>query len=215
MNAITPSIVTSRRSMTVEIGEAIAEFSPEETRISLGKNAVGIPRQVWLQVVAESPVYDNALGGVLASAPLSVPAAPRVITAHELGSEIGGGFCAGRHPTEEGRTLIVSGFDGDFAADDDDWQAINSRCQEYGAEGDWRAPTRQEALQLFELFAPGLTKIPGFRKGEKHAFREEAYWTNQEYTFYSGYAWLQHFGNGNSYYWYEYTQLRGRAVRIL
>ena len=55
--------------------------------------------------------------------------------------------------------------------------------------------------------------MPGFRKGEKHALAEEAYWTSEEFD--SDFAWGQYFGYGTSGRWYKNGALRVRLGRIV
>lgn len=51
--------------------------------------------------------------------------------------------------------------------------------------------------------------------GARDQFKQEAYWTSEEYARAAGYAWFQHFGYGYQYYDVKDTELRARAVRRL
>ena len=214
-NDCVPRPPAIRDTLITEIGDLTVEFSPRETRISLGKNALAVPRNTWPRVIAKSAVYDAVLSG----SPIPAPNAPAIIPAGhpgtgtpELGAEIGGGFCGGRHPEIEGAVLIFSEDLGSAR-----WVEAMDRIAAHrgGGYDDWRPLTRIELLILFKRFGQRRTAAQGFREGEDNAFPESGHWSGEEYEFASFGAWGQTFGNGGSHPWSKGLGLRVRAGRAL
>lgn len=77
------------------------------------------------------------------------------------------------------------------------WEAAKKWAESAGG----RLPTRKEAALLF-------ANVP-------ELFKEEAYWTCEQYAAVESYAWYQGFGYGSQNCDRKGTELRARAVRRL
>ncbi|MDO8932968.1 MAG: DUF1566 domain-containing protein [Rhodocyclaceae bacterium] len=62
---------------------------------------------------------------------------------------------------------------------------------------------------------PVQTLAEAFQSGGEQAFEESWYWSSTQHAAYSGYAWLQNFGNGNQDHNGKSAQGLARAVRRL
>lgn len=211
MNAI--AATPARLSILADIDGVHAEFSPSETTLQFGKGTIIIPRETWPDVVAVSATYDAILGGNAQHLKLGASIARQTFEYPAIGTEIGGGFCGGRHPEIDGAVLITAGIDGETKGA---WSKAIDHCADYRAGGhdDWRALTRLEKLTLWLRLGAPHTQVEAFKKGGKHAFADAAYWTGDQYEFDSACAWGQHFGTGLSGYWGKGNDLHVRPGRI-
>lgn len=69
-------------------------------------------------------------------------------------------------------------------------------------------PTRPYTTTL-----PAQTTAKPFTENGNEAFDAAGYWSSTRHAADSGYAWYQHFSNGNQYYDGTTSKLRARAVR--
>ena len=204
--------ITITDSLTTEIDDLTVEFSPSETRLSLGKNVVAVKRDLWPHVVAKSAVYDAVLAGSPVPAPLAPISIPTQTNYDDIpfGTPMHGGFFTGYHPVIRNAVFITSPKS--MERSDLTWQQAVDYCA--GLGDGWKLPDRLESLLQFQRLAQGNAVVDAFQAGGAEVFPEAPHWTSEEYKFRSDYAWLQYFGCGYSGYWLKLLVLRVRPGRI-
>ena len=106
--------------------------------------------------------------------------------------EIYAGIALNEDGTPSHHVILLDG-----EADEADWQTQTDWAKSIGGE----LPARQEQALLYANC--------------KQHFKPDWYWSSQQHSAESGWAWYQYFGSGDQYGLPKLSELRARAVRRL
>lgn len=152
-----------------------------------------------------APVSKSIERTVIMNTASSIPTVP--------GTPFGGGFFTSARIDDGKLVVLITAPKHNGESEEIAWSELEGFCTglKIGDFGDWRAPTRFEAMDQFRFLGQDNAVVDAFKPGGAEAFEKTWYWSDAMYA--PLFAWAQSFNFGDQ--GNDHPKFGGHRVRAV